>query len=267
MAAANGLLALFGVVSGRDIYPEVKANAERGYALDPESGETCTILAGLRGWFEYRWQDADRLYDRASKLQPSHAPAHMYRAMVLLAQGNIESAEAGLYRSAELDPLSASDSARMAYIQYIKGDYPAAAEHLRQSFELDRDYPEALFYEGLLHFRQQYYDAVIQCLSSSISPLDIGLVAAAHAKEGSLSLAEECMERLHQLKALQYITPLAEGFGAIGMGDLDLAFERLDEAITHKTNFMNLLAVEPYFDPLRTDRRFARLLKRLNLSH
>jgi serine/threonine-protein kinase len=114
MAAANGLLALFGVVSGRDIYPEVKANAERGYALDPESGETCTILAGLRGWFEYRWQDADRLYDRASKLQPSHAPAHMYRAMVLLAQGNIESAEAGLYRSAELDPLSASDSARMA---------------------------------------------------------------------------------------------------------------------------------------------------------
>ena len=34
MAAASGLLAQFGVVSGRDVYPEVKANAERGYALD-----------------------------------------------------------------------------------------------------------------------------------------------------------------------------------------------------------------------------------------
>src|SRR6201982_950587 len=36
MAAASGLLAQFGVVSGREVYPEVKANAERGYALDHE---------------------------------------------------------------------------------------------------------------------------------------------------------------------------------------------------------------------------------------
>src|SRR3984957_6659806 len=42
MAAANGLLSIFGVVSGCEVYPEVKANAEQGYAVDPESGETCT---------------------------------------------------------------------------------------------------------------------------------------------------------------------------------------------------------------------------------
>jgi adenylate cyclase len=35
-AAANGLLCFFGVVCGRDMYPEVRANAERGYALDPD---------------------------------------------------------------------------------------------------------------------------------------------------------------------------------------------------------------------------------------
>src|ERR1700757_1146466 len=164
-AAANGLLALFGAVSGREVYPEVKANAERGYALNPESGDTCTVLGGLRGWFEHRWDEANRLYDRALNLQPGHAPAHMFRAMALLCQGNIEAAESGLRRSTELDPLSASDCARMAYLCYVKGDYPSAEEHLRKSFELDRDYPEARLYEGLLHFQQQSYDAVIQCLS------------------------------------------------------------------------------------------------------
>src|ERR1700761_8177081 len=87
--------------------------------------------------------------------------------------------------------LSASDCARMAYLHYVKGDYSSAAEHLQHSFELDRDYPEARLYEGLLHFQQQRYDAVIQCLSPSASPLDIGLLAAAHAQEGSLSRAEE----------------------------------------------------------------------------
>ena len=59
MAAASGLLAQFGMVSGREVYPEVKANAERGYALDPESGDTCTVLGALRAWFEHRWDEAD----------------------------------------------------------------------------------------------------------------------------------------------------------------------------------------------------------------
>jgi serine/threonine-protein kinase len=267
MAAASGLLAQFGMVSGRDVYPEVKANAERGYALDSESGDTCTVLGALRAWFEHRWDEAGKMYDRALNLQPSHAPAHMFRAMALLCRGDIEAAESGLRRSTELDPLSASDCARTAYLHYVKGDYSSAAENLRHSFELDRDYPEARFYEGLLQFQQQQYEAVIQCLSPSLSPLDIGLLAAAHAKEGSPSRAEECIERLHQLAARQYVTPLAEGLAAIGIGNFNLAFRCLDEAINHKTNFVNLLAVEPFFHPLRADRRFARLLKKLSLSH
>ena len=266
MAEASGLLTVFGVVSGRDVYPEVKANAERGYALDPESGETCMMLAALRAFFEHRWDEAAGMYDRALKLQPNHAPAHMFRAMALLCQGDITAAESGLRRSTELDPLSASDCARMAYLHYVKGDYPSAEENLRKSFELDRDYPEARLYEGLLHFQQQRYDAVIQCLSPSVSPLDIGLLAAAHAQEGSLSRAEECIERLHQLAERQYVTPLAECFAAVGMGDFDLALQSLDEAINHKTNFVNLLAIEPFFHPLHIDRRFAKLLKKLNLS-
>ena len=267
LAEANGLLALFGVVSGRDVYPEVKVNAERGYGLDPESGDACRVLGALRAWFEHRWDEAQSMFDRALEIQPSHAPAHMFRAMSLLCQGKIEAAEAGLRRSTELNPLSASDCARMAYLHYVKGDYPLAAEQVRQSFELDRDYPEARLYEGLLHYQQQRYDAVIQCLSPSVSPVDIGLLAAAHAKEGSLSRAGECIDRLHQLAERQYVTPLAEGFAAVGMGDFDLAFRRLEEAIDHKTNFVNLLAVEPFFHPLHTDRRFANLLKKLNLSH
>ena len=151
-AAASGLLAQFGMVSGRDVYQEVKANAERGYALDPESGDTCTVLGALRAWFEHRWDEADRMYDRALKLQPSHAPAHMFRAMALLCQGDTKAAELGLRRSTELDPLSAGDCARMAYLQYVKKDYLLAEEHLRKSFELDRDYPEARLYQGLLYF-------------------------------------------------------------------------------------------------------------------
>lgn len=265
MAMANGLLAQFGVVSGSEIYPQVKADAERGFALDPESGETCTVFAGLRGWFEYQWQEAMNIYDRAVQLQPGHARAHMFRAMTLLCQRDIEGAESGLRRSAELDPLSASDCARMAYVQYVKGNDSLAAAHLRNAFQLDRDYPEARFYEGLLLFRQQQYDELIERLSGSNSPLDVGLCGAACAKVGSAVRAKECIERLDQIAAGQHVTPLAKGLVAIGMGDFAMAFPCLGDAIRDKTNFMNLLAVEPVFDSLRDDRRFAKLLNKLNL--
>lgn len=267
LAEAIGFLCLFGVVSGRDVYPEVKASAERGYALDPESGETCTVLAGLRSWFEHRWEEAKTLYDRALQQQPGFAHAHSMRAMTLLCQGNIIEADSSLCRSTELDPLSASDCARMAYLHYVKGDYPSAAEHLQQSFDLDRDYPEARFYEGLLRFQQEDYEGVVQCLSSSLAPMDIGVLSAAYARQGSLSRFNECVEKLRKCSLTRYVTPLAEAFAAIGMGDLDFAFQRLEEAIEHKTNFINLLGIEPFFYPLRRDGRFTKLLRRLNLPH
>ncbi|MBV8832035.1 MAG: hypothetical protein JO108_22760 [Acidobacteriaceae bacterium] len=266
IAVANGLLCLFGVVSGRDVYPEIKANAERGYALDPDSAETCTVLGGLRAWFEYRWGEADTLYERALQLQPAYAPAHMFRAMASLCQGNIMAAQSGLRRSTELNPLSASDCARLAYLHYVQGDYRTAEAHLKNSFDLDRDYPEARLYDGLLYFQQTDYEAVIRCLSSSPVPLDIGLMAAAYGRKGSEARARKCLEELRRLAGKQYVTPLAEAFAAIGMGDHDLAFHHLEKAIEQRTNFVNLLAVEPFFDPLRHDGRFTKLLKTLNLG-
>ena len=266
MAAAGGFLSLFGVVSGRDMYPEAKANAERGYALAPNSGETCTILGGIRGWFENRWDEALKLFDRALELQPSHAPAHVFRGMALLCQGNFSAAETALRCSIELDPLSASDCARLAYLNYVKANYKSAAEQLEKSLQLDRDYPEALFYQGLLNFEQQDYDSAIESLGLVRFPLEMGLLAAAYARQGNRPQAEKCLEGLRRLGARQYITPMAEALAAIGLEDFDLAFQRLEEAIDHKTNFVNLLAVEPFFYPLRGDHRFTRLLKRLNLA-
>lgn len=267
IAAVNCFLALFGDVSGRDVYPEAKASAERGYALDPDSGDTCTALAAVRSGFEHRWDEAEALHDRALKVQPGAAVAYMSRGLALLCQGNINAAESALRRSTELDPLSPGDCARMAYVHYVQGDYRRAAEHLRNSFELDRDYPEARLYDGLLRFQQQDYDGVIQCLGRSQVPLDIGLIVAAYARQGSQARARKSLEELSRLAEKQYVTPLAEAFAAIGMEEHDLAFHRLEEAIEHKTSFVNFLAVEPFFHPLRGDGRFARLLKTLNLPH
>ena len=45
------------------------------------------------------------------------------------------------------------------------------------------------------------------------------------------------------------------------MKNTRLAIQRLNKAIEDKTAFVNLLAVEPFFEPLRSDQRFPTLLK------
>ena len=267
IAAVHCFLALFGVVSGRDVYSEAKATAERGYALDPELADTCTVLAAVRSAFELRWNETQALCERALKVQPGSDVAYIVRGMAWLSEGKINEAESALRRQSELDPLTPGNWARLAYLYYVKGDYRSAEEHLQKSFDLDRDYPEARFYTGLLHFQKENFETVIQCLSGSDFPLDIGLLAAAYTRKGCGALALESVEKLSLLAETQYVTPLAEALARTGMEQTDLAFRRLDEAIDQQTTWVNMLLVEPFFAPLRSDYRFTGLLKKLNLVH
>jgi serine/threonine-protein kinase len=154
----------------------------------------------------------------------------------------------------------------MAYLTYLKKDYRRAGEHLQRAFELDRDYPEARFYEGLLHFAQEDYERVVQRLSASTAPLDLGVLAAALTRLGRRQAAAQCVEKLRRSAETMFVTPLGEAFAMIAMNDFGSAFQLLSEAIDHRTNFINLLAVEPFFTPLRKDSRFPKLLKKLHLS-
>ena len=51
----------------------------------------------------------------------------------------------------------------------------------------------------------------------------------------------------------------------IALGETDRAFEWLERAIEARDWQMGLLNVEPAFDPLRSDQRFAALVERVGL--
>ena len=51
----------------------------------------------------------------------------------------------------------------------------------------------------------------------------------------------------------------------IGLGETDRAFEWLEKAYEAKDWQMALLKVEPLFDPLQSDQRFAALVERVGL--
>jgi len=52
----------------------------------------------------------------------------------------------------------------------------------------------------------------------------------------------------------------------IGLGDKDRTFEWLGQAVEERGEFVTWLKTEPLYDPLRSDPRFAELLRRLKLA-
>ena len=81
---------------------------------------------------------------------------------------------------------------------------------------------------------------------------------------GEVYLAQDT--KLDRKVALtQYVIPSFIGAIYGAMGEKDKAFAELDKSIEQHDSWFKWAKVEPLFDPIRDDPRFAGLLKRMNL--
>jgi hypothetical protein len=67
-------------------------------------------------------------------------------------------------------------------------------------------------------------------------------------------------------EATQYIEPSAVAMIHAGLGDKDSAFTWLERAYAERDYHLRFLKVAPYWGPLRSDPRFARLLAKVHLE-
>ena len=64
----------------------------------------------------------------------------------------------------------------------------------------------------------------------------------------------------------RYVSSFSRVTIYIGLGEIDLAFEWLEQAYQERLWYMGLLAVDPLFDRLRGDPRYTELMRRMNLT-
>jgi hypothetical protein len=92
-----------------------------------------------------------------------------------------------------------------------------------------------------------------------------GMLANYYARAGRRVDAFRLINEAKALSRQQYISPVSLAQAYIGLGDKDQAFAWLDKGFEERDTVMTSLRVEPAFDPIRSDARFAALLKRMRL--
>jgi len=242
---------------------EGDAAARRAIALAPRLGSAYAALANIEG---SRLQFANVLpqIKQALALSPEDPAVLAESAFDLTYFGDATEALRVADRFIALDPLNARAYDRKSRALTVLRRYPQAIEVGRRGLQLAPNrfnihilIGDSLTLSGQYAAARAEYQAMP---ADDVFRLTGEAIVA--ARTGDATAAERTMARLKQL----YGANPSYQYSQINvqLGNVDGAFAELDNAIQVKDAGLTSLKTDPFLDPIRNDRRYAALLKRLN---
>lgn len=267
IAEATTFLAAFGHLPAGDAAPRARAAAERAISLDPGLAAAHATLAHLAFVLEWKWAEAERELGRLVEAFPRYPLLRMYHASFLHSVGRPDEALAQLAIAREINPLT--PTGLFAGRIYIDTHRPEAAiQALLPEIELEPRFDLAHQFLAHAYLQAGMPDEAVASMRRAADlsgPRDQAQLAYVLARRGDEPAARRTLEEV--LANPEPLGPL--GFhiamAYAGLGEPDAAFRWLEMAVAERGSFMNLLGVATGFESLRTDPRFAELLRRMDL--
>ena len=249
--------------------PKVMNAAEKALELDPNLAEAHVLLANVKQE-QWHWADAEAEYRRALALDPNSAPAHEGFGLWLACQGRADEAVAWAERGRELDPLAVSFE-DFGWILFQSRHYDEAIHELRSVLAGRPDDVGALTDLGFVLIANNQAADAIPVLEKAVSvskrgPGPLGVLIRAYAHAGRRGDALRLLAELKSRKKAGYVPAGAFVNAYLGLGENDEAFAWLEQAYKEQSNMLQFLKVHPFFDPIRSDPRFADLVRRVGLE-
>ncbi|HEV8392799.1 MAG TPA: winged helix-turn-helix domain-containing protein [Vicinamibacterales bacterium] len=242
--------------------------AQRALDIDGSLYEAHLAMGETQRMLDFNWVGAEASYLKALALNPSSESAHRAYALLLSALGRHREAVRESDRAIELDPLCLVVGGAAAWVAYASGDYPAAIEIARNTIDMDPEFVRARRVLAAAYLQSGRIADAVQELETSAAltdhPVLLGWLAHAKAVTGRTYEAETIVARM--LTQDGYRQHYALAIAYIGLGRIDDAFDALDVACLDRDPLLTHVAVEPCFDQIRGDARFAALLTRMGLS-
>ena len=95
---------------------------------------------------------------------------------------------------------------------------------------------------------------------------NLGELGNAYAVSDRRAEALKMLDELKEMSANRYVSPLDFAFIYTGLGNKEKALDYLEMAYQERSTWLMWIKVDPRFDPLRSDPRFADLLRRMRLA-
>ncbi len=270
LADSYNLLSFYGSARPTESFPKAKAAAAKALELDENLAEAHAALGYARLHFDWDWTGAEAEFRRALELNPGYANAHHWRSHYLLAVGRTDEAFQAAQRALELDPLNQSINAHVGHHFIHTERYGDAVGQMTAALEMNPTSARchALLgraFEGQRRFaraKAEFQQAIR--LAGEDQQLKARL-AHVYAREGDSGTARKLLDALEGEPSGTYVPPYGLALVHAALGERDRAFAFLRRAYDVRQEELIYIKTDPDLKPLRSDPRFAELLRRIKL--
>ncbi len=260
IADCYGLLGAYFVMEPHQAFTSAREAANKALELDDGLAEAHTSLALVHWLYDWDWAAADREFRKAIELNPQYVMAHHWRGLFLGEMGRFDEAEAEMQKALERDPISAPVYADYGRVLYWARRYDEALEKYGKATEISDDFGAMRYERELLYEQMGRHDLWEASVEKYIGfDAEMRERYRAHGLKGYWRVQYRRME-----KYAKGGYDRAETCARIGYKDR--ALDNLAEAIMQRDHRVTQMKVNPILDPLRSDPRFAELLRRMNLT-
>ena len=246
---------------------KAKAAARRALELDESLAEAHTALGVIKAMHEWDFAGGEVEFQRAMRLNPGYVRVHAAYARVLAGMGRLEEAIAEMELARELDPLSVSAAVDLGVLYARRGEDVQAVDQLERALELDPDSSSAHRALGRLDCDRGSFDTALSALQrarklSNDDPMILGDLGYCYAKSGREAEARGVLRELER-QDRDTVTPMSPALIHVSLNEHDQAFEWLERAYEARVSLLPSVLMDPRYERLRKDPRFAELLRRM----
>ena len=251
-------------------FERAKTYARKALELDDTLAEAHASLAWCLFIYDWDWAGAEHEFRRAIEADPGYASAHNWFGFLLASQGKTQESLVEGHTALELDPASVSIRRTLAYDYFYARRHDQAAYHATRAIAMNPTQEESHRILGLaLEFQGKHAEAERVLREAAALPqagaYALGTLGYALARHGKRDEAEALFGQLERLAKREYVTPVAFGMLAIGLGDPDLALYFAEQSVAERRGWLVYARVNPIFDALRNEARFKALVKKIGL--
>ena len=257
-------------VAPDEAYPRAKSAAARAIHLEPTLAEAHTSIGKVLCWYEWEFDGAADALAKAVEYNPNYAEAHFVYGSTLPAVGRLPEAVEELRKALVLDPLSAHFSRWLGRFLLYAERHQAAIDQGRKTLEIEPSYFQAYLDIGAAQLALGQVEESLQSfrkgqsLATAVRSYDAMIVRSLVAL-GEAEEAAAIMERLEAQARSEYLRSEVLAMGHAALGHFDKAFDALQRAVDAHSAGLIYLHLDPAYAPLRSDPRFAAMVKKIGL--
>ena len=219
--------------------------------------------------YDRDWPAAEREFNRAIELNPGYPLAHQWLGLYYESLGRFDEAIATVQRARELDPLALPANIALIEAYYFARRYNQAIEQGRKTVELYPNAALAHFNLGRAYQQQQMYKEALAEFTRAreLAPkaTTLPFLGYAQAMVGERDQALNTLAQLRNFADQGYVPAIYRAVIYTGLKDDDNAFFWLNRAYDEHCDYLVFLNQDPMADNLRSDPRFAELIRRIGL--